>query len=813
MKTVRGCMTIAAWAVLYAVQAVGCSNDDNAGSPQGESGGTIANQGESGSGGAGSGGTEEVGPAGTSGVAGTNSRIEGSSGASGAGTGGVSGSNAGDEGIIEAPVTGKSLSALKKVINCDDVLAKIKQRLSQEAEEKLQANLEQTLTGIRNGNTCRYWGIADAGVDYTGLSNGGAGGGAAAPSSEEQGASEYSTTNVQVVGVDEADFVKNDDNYIYIVADGKLQIIDAWPASQTKTIASVEVRGTPNKLYVENNRAVVYASLDLIDQGGSTPRDDIYMPIVSDDGYQKECTHGYNCDFSGDGRKLLIRTYDISDKTKPVLLRETEISGSYINSRRIGDIVHTVATFPEIAVSDLVYWPEELESYYSNCWNVDEFPYTEDEVRDMFAELDEQNQKTIDEATIANFLPGIKDTRYIGGTPTVEEGLLNSCDNFYVSQEGDGRGFLSLISFDMSALGEIGATTVVGKPGAVYASDDALYVAVRHYSSMMRGWYFEDSESIDEATTIHKFKLTPDDIKTLYAGSGVAKGRILNQFSMDEKDGYLRIAASNGQVPNPNVHSTLSVLKQTDDGLQVVGILDDIAPTEDIRSVRFNGDVGFIVTFKKTDPLFVIDLSDPTAPVIKGELKVPGYATYMHLMDKTHLLTMGYNADDVGSFAWFQGLQLRVLDVSQLDDPKVLSEETIGTRGSSSDAATNHLAFNYFPQRDLLALPMTICEGGPGGGTYGDIMTFSGLLVYRVTLQDGFELIGGVPHEAPETASNYGSGCSNWWTDSNSKVKRSIFMSSESEDFVYSIALDLINVSNLTDLEHPLTSVELTDSP
>jgi len=107
---------------------------------------------------------------------------------------------------------------------------------------------------------------------------------------------------------------------------------------------------------------------------------------------------------------------------------------------------------------------------------------------------------------------------------------------------------------------------------------------------------------------------------------------------------------------------------------------------------------------------------------------------------------------------------------------------------------------------------MTICEGG-SGGSYGDAMTFSGLLVYRLTVAEGFAQLGGVPHKRPEIENTYYSDCSNWWTDSNSIVQRSIFMSSETEDFVYSIAYDLINESDLIDLEHPLASVDLTSAP
>jgi uncharacterized secreted protein with C-terminal beta-propeller domain len=186
---------------------------------------------------------------------------------------------------------------------------------------------------------------------------------------------------------------------------------------------------------------------------------------------------------------------------------------------------------------------------------------------------------------------------------------------------------------------------------------------------------------------------------------------------MDEYEGYLRIATTTGHVPSPDVQSTLSVLVEKSDELKVIGRVDKIAPREDIRSVRFNGDKGFIVTFKKTDPLFVFDLSNPHSPKIAGELKIPGYSTYMHLMDNDHLLTIGYDSDDMGSFAWFQGIMLQIFDVSDMSNPTLLHKNVIGTRGSTSEAATNHLAFNYFAPKDLLAIPITICEGGSGGGS------------------------------------------------------------------------------------------------
>jgi uncharacterized secreted protein with C-terminal beta-propeller domain len=234
--------------------------------------------------------------------------------------------------------------------------------------------------------------------------------------------------------------------------------------------------------------------------------------------------------------------------------------------------------------------------------------------------------------------------------------------------------------------------------------------------------------------------------------------------------------------------------EQPDGELKVVGQVDQIAPTEDIRSVRFDGPRGFVVTFKKTDPLFAFDLSNPSAPVIAGELKIPGYSTYIHLLDDDHLLTIGYDSDDMGNFAWFQGIMLQIFDVSNISEPELLHKWVIGTRGSTSDAATNHLAFNYFAPKQMLAIPITICEGG-SGGSYGTDMTFSGLIVFDVSLETGFSEHGRVTHLEP-CADDCRGMCTNWWTNSNSTVKRSIFM----DEFIYSVAMDQIVIQDLDNM-------------
>lgn len=634
---------------------------------------------------------------------------------------------------------------------------------------------------------------------------GGAGGvptSAGAPRNDDGGAKSYSTTNNQIAGVDEADFLKNDGENIYILADGKLQIVDAWPPEQAHLVSATAIEGTPKKLFVHKSRALVYSSLDTLGQSGAGEYDSMgygYAP--------KECTYGYDCDFSGDGRALKITVLDLSDLSAPTVLRETTMTGSYLNSRRIGDFAYTVVTFPEISIPGVTEWPAGMSDPWSWCWSETTKP-TAEEIDAAFSSLSEANAAVIAASAITDYLPSVTDTRHVpGGDPIVESGLLADCKGFYAASTDDGGSLLSVVTERIDDLGPIDAATVVGRPGAVYASGDALYIAQRHYSWEMTQWFWDAPQEQDEATTVHKFAIDATAGTTVYAGSGVVKGHVLNQFAMDEYQGNLRIATTNGHVPDPNVTSALSVLAQGDGTLDLVGQIDGIAPTEDIRSVRFDGDRGFIVTFKKTDPLFVLDLADATAPVIRGELKIPGFSTYMHMMDDEHVLSIGYDADDQGSFAWFQGIQLQVMDVTDMGSPKLDHKEVIGSRGSSSDAATNHLAFNYFKEKNLLAIPMTICEGNDGGGSYGDLMTFNGLLVYRVTADGGFKKVGGVSHVAPETQGNAWGACSSWWTDGSSVVKRSIFM----DGYVVSIADDQIKFSDLTDLAHPVASVKIAE--
>lgn len=679
----------------------------------------------------------------------------------------------------------RSMQSLIKADSCASFENKLKENLIREMEARVDENLQIALDNSTDGCLMyEYMYFADMDADAVN-----------SPVPESESAEDYSDTNVQVAGVDEADFVKNDGSYIYIVGDDSFEILDAWPPQEARVLTSVKIEGTAKKLFVYNNKALVYSSI-----GSSDARFYGYNP--------GECTYGYDCDFTGDGLMLKVTVFDITEKTAPVLLRETLFSGSYLNARRINSMVYTAVIFPEITIAGVQYWPNSVPrcpSWYYDTGDQTDVTLTPELISAEFEILKNKNRIIIQDADISDILPGVKDVRYVNEQTIVDEEIFEGCPDFYLSQSPDSRSILSLVSLELDELGPLSSTTIMAKPGALYGSKNSIYIAARQYRRNFNTWYFDDSRKINEASTVHKFRLLPDTVETEYAGSGVVKGRVLNQFSMDEREGYLRIATTSGHVPDPNVHSTITAIHEAENELVQAGVIDNIAPTEDIRSVRFNGTMVYVVTFKKTDPLFAFDFSDPENPFVQGELKIPGYSTYMHLMDKSHLLTIGYDAEDQGDFAYFQGIMLQIFDVSNPAELKLMHKEIIGTRGTTSDAATNHLAFNYFASRNLLALPMVICEDSQGDWDYGDIMTFSGLLVYRVTLDEGFDLRGGISHEESETPETCYGACNNWWTRSNSIVKRSIFM----EDYAYSIALDTINIAHVDDLKTIITSITL----
>ena len=603
------------------------------------------------------------------------------------------------------------------------------------------------LSGIGEGGGGRGEGIGLGSIGSIGHGSGfGAGHGRLGGS--------HSRTNNQVDGVEEADIVKTDGRYLYLAVNGALRIIDA---RRPRAVSVTPLSGKVRKMLIDGDRAVVF--------------------LASGEAESPPCTYGYDCTFSGDGTRTKIIVMNVADRAHPYAMRQLNLSGSLIAARAIGSAVHTVVADHDTDEPDYESSPSDV-------------PYCKKEeaaVHARFERLKRDNERRI-RAKAPTF-------------PTLSENgtVRELCDVMHTPL-GNGQAFTTLMSFDVrDNVASPVTVTVQSRPGAVFASENALYLAVRHERrDIDRPWNRVDGAH-DEISGIHKFRIGGRPGQTHYTGSGVVPGHVLNQFAMDERHGYLRVATTLGRVPQPNVESSVSILAENEaSNLARAGAIDHIAPTEDIRAVRFDGDRGYVVTFKKTDPLFVLDLANPTDPKILGELKIPGFSTYMHRIDPTHLLSIGFDADDRGSFAYFNGLILQLFDVTNPTRPELLHKERIGTRGSSSEAATDHLAFNYFAEEKTLAIPLTVCEGG-GNGRFGMQESFSGLYLYNVTAEKGFQRLGGVDH------GKQGGNCTNWWSHATSAVKRSVFV----DDFVFSIAGDRVKVQRMKELGRDVAEIAL----
>jgi len=304
----------------------------------------------------------------------------------------------------------------------------------------------------------------------------------------------------------------------------------------------------------------------------------------------------------------------------------------------------------------------------------------------------------------------------------------------------------------------------------IYVSAGSVYIAGSEYAA--GDWWNPPAES----STIHRVSIDAGTVR--YACSVRVPGTILNQFSMDEYDGYLRVATTVGHVARGGGDSRNNVYV-ADPALEPVGSLEGLAPGEQIHSARFMGDRAYLVTFKKIDPLFVIDLSDPRAPRVLGYLKVPGYSDYLHPYDATHVLGIGKDTHDMGDFAWYQGLKVSLFDVSDVEHPAELATYRIGDRGTNSEVLQDHKAFLFIPARSLVVLPVYLYEVDPDRyageappEAYGEFV-WQGAYVLSVTL-DGIALRARVSHGADPGTSPY----------DPTAIRRSLYI----EDVLYTVS-------------------------
>lgn len=498
-----------------------------------------------------------------------------------------------------------------------------------------------------------------------------------APTAPPSGAaaSDYSNTNVQVQGVDEADIVKTDGQYIYQAKGQTVLISHAYPADQLQLVSTIKFDDqsfSPNELFIDGDRMLVIGQsnnnlyqpmLDapaVVGSGALTKPAIGMMPPVY---YQPTTT-------------LLV--YDIKDRAQPKVVRTVELGGSYLTARKVDSRVVLLANQP-------IYGDPVAPCYQDTAAG--------------------EGKRTLPIADVGYF------------------------------PERQNNSYLLTATFDLQqddAPAKL--TAYLGAGDNIFMSTNNLYVATG------RWWGNE--------TNIYKLHLDGTDLS--FQAKGSVPGHVLNQFSMDEWNGSLRVATTYDQDGKTN--NGVYVLNQS---LATTGKLDGIAPGERIYSARFQGERGYLVTFEQVDPLFVLDLSDASNPQILGALKIPGFSTYLQPLDDQHLLGIGRDTmlvedkdgkgNVVNTRVLEKGMKLAIFNIKDLANPKEEFSAKLGGRGSYSEALYNHKAVLYDATHHLLALPVQLTEASADGMSYGPVV-FQGAVVYRVSLEQGFQELGRITH-------------------------------------------------------------------
>jgi uncharacterized secreted protein with C-terminal beta-propeller domain/uncharacterized protein YceK len=686
--------------------------------------------------------------------------------------------------------------ALQSFSSCAAVEAHIEGRMIAD----MQRQIQQQIKWIEEEDTSEAGVGAPVGTAKAGEMSNTASDSAGAPAS---GPDEVTTTNNQVEGVEEADFVKNTGTHIFHVSRGKLRILKSWPADTLSLVSETALQGRPFELLFdeEKNRLVVLSHPVY----EPTAEELAQVGAMAEVGMPGSAPGGPSWDFDS----LDVTVLDVADPAKPATAATYRLKGSYHDARRVGSSVR-------IVLQSYSYWPAEVVTWTDNSQDFDQRGnYRPRPKAVRIAELEAlmaKNEELIQGKDLAWWL---ETERYVKidddgkKSPVLD---LGECRDVHAPTVDTEFGLTRIASLDLEseALTETLLLTYVG---TIYASTSSLYLTTPYY------WW--DAENRDtDFTYVHKFDTTSAG-PVAYMGSGGVEGSLLNQFAMDEYDGHLRVATTvqrycKGDLAGDSVSSVavssdapmalvegetcppveerlfnqISVLAQDQGKLTQVGVTEPLGQNERIYSVRYQGARGFMVTFRQTDPLFTLDLSKHEKPTVVGELKVPGYSSYIHMIDDENLLTIGRDATETGQV---RGLKLSVFDVADMAAPKEL--HTLAVDGDLwTEAEYNHKAFNFFASKGLLAIPVS------GYRATSDV---SALKLFKVDVATGIVEVGEL--DMTDVYKSQAKREPGWWF-SGATVQRSIF----ADDYVYAIADLGIKAAKVDELDAPVSAVSYT---
>jgi uncharacterized secreted protein with C-terminal beta-propeller domain len=625
----------------------------------------------------------------------------------------------GGTGGVQPPV-GQAAAALRLVSfdSCDDALAELRSAV---AEYVTPYGLGDGMVAFDSGVAMGVPEAAAAG-ERAALGTGGD------DSAGDTAPQEYSTTNTHEEGVDEPDLVKTDGQRIVTVTGNTLRVVD----TESRTLSGeLELSDDGDDVWfseqmlLAGDRALVigYGMVDIARSGRE--------PAIAD----------LDLRYAPEGSRLLL--VDLSGD--PEVVGTMDLDGAYVDARQVGSTARLVVrSGPRIDWSYPEWSPGESEAR-------DGLPTPE-------AESLAANRELVERSTIEDWLPRFVATDADGAST---DGPLVDCEDVSHPREYSGTSMLTVVTLDLA--GEMrpqGSVTVVADGRTVYGTAESLYIADDHSGFPMPF----DTTALrpfpiaDPATEIHKFDVSEPG-SPRYVASGRVDGWLLNQYSLSEHDGHLRVATTMDQrtdaVPPDDggaarSESGVSVLAERGDRLVEVGRVGGLGKGERIFAVRFLGPVGYVVTFRQVDPLYTLDLGDPASPRVVGELKIPGYSAYLHPVGDDRLLGVGQNADEQGMTL---GAQVSLFDVGDAADPSRLDTYTIP--GGWSDAEHDPHAFLYWPEDGLVVIPVWAqpAFGEPGAVPDSGLIA-GGALVLRLE-GDHLTELGTLSHLRPHARIDY----------------------------------------------------------
>jgi hypothetical protein len=501
---------------------------------------------------------------------------------------------------------------------------------------------------------------------------------------------EHSTTNVHEAGVDEPDLVKTDGKRVVSVADGVLRVVDV--ASRAQTAAVRLDSGHATQLLLAGDRALVLTAGGMaVDSTSIAPGEPAPKPAPTD-----TFTYGSH-----------LALVDLTGAGK--VLGTLSVDGSYLDARQVGAVARVVVR------------------------SAPRFEFAYPDVGESPAAAVLENKDVVTRSTIEDWLPRYRLATGAGTT----SGQLTDCSSVTHPADYTATAMLTVLTFDLEA--ELGAgdpVTIVADGNTVYGTGTTLYVADDHMAHGMGDVRTEGGGR----TEVYQFDVSGRG-KPVYVASGGVEGSLLNQYSLSEHDGHLRVATTTSGPRGSE--SMIAVLRREGDVLTEVGRVAGLGVGERIYAVRYFGTTAYVVTFRQTDPLYTVDISDPAAPKVTGELKITGYSAYLHPAGDGRLIGVGQEADQDGRVT---GAQVSLFDTTDPAGARVVARHQL--QNAWTEVEGDPHAFLYWPDEDLVVLPVS--GGGPATPD-GSGQPVAGALVLKLE-GNAFRQVGVLSH----TSARYG---------------------------------------------------------